>query len=140
MSYICDVGLSNTFKEAEPGTVYIYVITCARFTMRMRISDSGSQHVLEAFLGSCAMSAANVQVVLRRGMERVEVDSSRVTTETLRRTFRVRHCVKQLKRGARVLVSAFLRMRGGASSFFYDTPYTYDVGCSLRSVAESRSR
>ena len=69
------------------------------------------------------MSAANnVNVVLRRGMERVEVDSCRVTTETLRRTFRVRQHMQLLKVVHVALVSAFLRMRGGGLEFYVMRP------------------
>ncbi len=45
--------------------------------------------VLFHFDRICELPAMS-DVVLKRGIERVEVDSSQVTTEVLRRTFRVR--------------------------------------------------
>ena len=80
-------------------TVVIYLCACAEHAVR-------HAHMVRSSLASPSLrlcklcerpiyiavsqSAMSDVVGLRRGMERVEVDSSLVTTDTLRRTFRVR--------------------------------------------------
>ena len=64
--------------------------------LRMRIVDhvtKKKKSTVWLYVPRLEMSDNDHHVVLKRGMERVEVDTSRVTAEVLRRTFRVRTCL-----------------------------------------------